>query len=135
MGALAENGPCFVNSDSNSTYLNPWSWYDYAPSPSISVAWLNMKHRNNEVNILYIDQPNQVGFSYDTLHNITVNLAASSSEDAETTVVDDFGDHVPEQNATFYVGTSSSHDPRFTANTTMHAAVAIWHFAQTWFEE
>lgn len=27
MGALSENGPCFVNADSNSTYLNPWSWY------------------------------------------------------------------------------------------------------------
>jgi hypothetical protein len=26
MGALSENGPCFVNNDSNSTYLNPWSW-------------------------------------------------------------------------------------------------------------
>lgn len=26
MGALSENGPCFVNSDSNSTHLNPWSW-------------------------------------------------------------------------------------------------------------
>lgn len=44
MGALSENGPCFVNKDSNSTYLNPWSW-------------------NNEVNMLYIDQPVQVGFS------------------------------------------------------------------------
>lgn len=44
MGALAENGPCFVNADSNSTYLNPWSW-------------------NNEVNYLVLDQPNEVGFS------------------------------------------------------------------------
>jgi carboxypeptidase C (cathepsin A) len=26
MGALSENGPCFINNDSNSTYLNPWSW-------------------------------------------------------------------------------------------------------------
>ena len=26
MGALSENGPCFVGRDSNSTYLNPWSW-------------------------------------------------------------------------------------------------------------
>lgn len=43
-GALVENGPCFVGNDSNSTYLNPWSW-------------------NNEVNMLYIDQPNQVGYS------------------------------------------------------------------------
>ncbi|GAM91488.1 hypothetical protein ANO11243_095390 [Dothideomycetidae sp. 11243] len=26
MGALSENGPCFIGKDSNSTYLNPWSW-------------------------------------------------------------------------------------------------------------
>ena len=34
-GALVENGPCFIGNDSNSTYLNPWSW-------------------NREVNLLYI---------------------------------------------------------------------------------
>lgn len=38
IGLLQENGPCTVNPDSNSTTLNPWSW-------------------NNEVNMLYIDQP------------------------------------------------------------------------------
>jgi carboxypeptidase C (cathepsin A) len=26
IGLLQENGPCFVNEDSNSTTLNPWSW-------------------------------------------------------------------------------------------------------------
>lgn len=26
MGLLQENGPCFIGNDSNSTYLNPWSW-------------------------------------------------------------------------------------------------------------
>lgn len=26
MGALEENGPCFITSDSKSTYLNEWSW-------------------------------------------------------------------------------------------------------------
>ncbi|KAK0617470.1 Alpha/Beta hydrolase protein [Immersiella caudata] len=52
MGRLEENGPCFVTPDSNSTVLNPWRW-------------------NNEVNMLYIDQPTQVGFSFDTLTNVT----------------------------------------------------------------
>ncbi|KAF1352374.1 secreted carboxypeptidase-like protein [Delphinella strobiligena] len=66
MGALSENGPCFVNADSNSTYLNPWSW-------------------NNEVNILYIDQPNQVGYSYDIPTNISLSLAMSNNEDAVPT--------------------------------------------------
>jgi len=26
LGLLRENGPCYVNSDSNSTYLSDWSW-------------------------------------------------------------------------------------------------------------
>ncbi|KAK9778452.1 putative Alpha/Beta hydrolase protein [Seiridium cardinale] len=52
--ALGENGPCKVASNSKDTILDPSSW-------------------NNEVNMLYIDQPVQVGFSYDTLINGTVN--------------------------------------------------------------
>ncbi|KAL1301770.1 hypothetical protein AAFC00_005968 [Neodothiora populina] len=115
-GALAENGPCFVNADSNSTYLNPWSW-------------------NSEVNVLYIDQPNQVGFSYDTLTNFTVNTARDSYLDEPEYAVADFSNGVPEQNATFFVGTGSSLNASTTANSTTHAAVALWHFAQTWFEE
>ena len=55
IGALQENGPCQVNVDSNSTFLNPWSF-------------------NNEVNMLYIDQPDQTGLSYDILVNMTLDL-------------------------------------------------------------
>lgn len=114
IGALAENGPCFVGNDSNSTYLNPWSW-------------------NNEVNLLYLDQPNQVGYSYDVLTNVTNSIGDKrffvNIEPA------DFSDGVPEQNLTFMVGTSSSQNVSRTANSTNHAAVALWHFAQTWFEE
>ncbi|KAJ6491330.1 alpha/beta-hydrolase [Mycena vitilis] len=40
----AQNGPCTVNSDGNSTTLNPYSW-------------------NNISNMLYIDQPLGAGFS------------------------------------------------------------------------
>lgn len=54
LGALQENGPCMVNDDSNSTYLNSWSF-------------------NNEVNMLYIDQPDQTGFSWDILVNMTLD--------------------------------------------------------------
>jgi carboxypeptidase C (cathepsin A) len=50
IGLFQENGPCHVNDDSNSTWLNPWSW-------------------NKEVNMLYVDQPVQVGFSYDVPTN------------------------------------------------------------------
>ena len=40
-----ENGPCKINEDHKTTKLNPWSW-------------------NAEANIVFIDQPAGVGFSY-----------------------------------------------------------------------
>lgn len=117
VGALEENGPCFVGGDSNSTYLNPYSW-------------------NNEVNVLYLDQPVQVGYSYDTLHNATLDLGSSSGDFTMVNLtLADFSEGVPQQNNTFYVGTFASQNLTFTANSTTHAATALWHFAQTWFEE
>jgi carboxypeptidase C (cathepsin A) len=115
MGLLQENGPCFVGSDSNSTYLNPYSW-------------------NNEVNMLYIDQPVQAGFSYDVATKCTVNLI-SEDDFRPQTQVGDFSQGMPIQNTTFLIGTMGSQLKKSTANTTAHAAHAIWHFAQTWFEE
>ncbi|KAI4246176.1 MAG: hypothetical protein L6R40_002129 [Gallowayella cf. fulva] len=108
IGLLQENGPCIINRDSNSTTLNPWSW-------------------NNEVNMLYIDQPNQVGFSYD--------IPSNGTTDESKITIQDFSDGVPEQNNTFYVGTFPSQNPNNTANGTTNAARAMWHFAQTWFQE
>lgn len=115
MGALSENGPCFVERGSNDTYLNPWSW-------------------NNEANLLFIDQPNQVGFSYGTATNVTATLE-KGLEGGWNFKPADFSDGVPETNLTFLVGTTGSQNPSFTANSTRHAAAAVWHFAQTWFEE
>jgi len=114
MGLLQENGPCFIGPDSNSTIHNPWSW-------------------NNEVNMLYLDQPSQVGFSYDVLTNITRNLAISEEDSSAQPA--DFSDGIPEQNNTFLVGTTGSQNMSTTANSTVHAAHALWHFAQTWFSE
>ena len=108
IGLLQENGPCIINDDSNSTRLNPWSW-------------------NNEVNMLYIDQPNQVGFSYD--------IPTNGTTDESEVTLQDFSDGVPEQNNTFYVGTFPSQNPNSTANGTTNAARSLWHFAQTWFQE
>lgn len=85
--------------------------------------------------MLYIDQPVQVGFSYDTLTNVTVNNWRGGGYPDDGITVADFGDGVPEQNNTFFVGTMASQNNSYTANTTHHAAVALWHFAQTWFEE
>jgi carboxypeptidase C (cathepsin A) len=115
MGLLQENGPCFIGADSNSTVLNPWSW-------------------NNEVNMLYLDQPAQVGFSYDILTNVTVNFAAKEDEGRNVRPAN-FTQGIPEQNNTFLVGTMGSQSLKATANTTVHAAHALWHFAQTWFSE
>ncbi|KAI0121382.1 carboxypeptidase C [Xylariales sp. AK1849] len=114
MGLLEENGPCLVGPDSKSTYLNPWSW-------------------NNEVNMLYLDQPTQVGFSFDTPTNGSMKPL---EEDAQyLTVPEDFSDGIPESNLTYHIGTFSSQDLSHTANTTAFAAHALWHFAQTWFFE
>ncbi|KAI0418222.1 carboxypeptidase S1 [Xylaria grammica] len=114
MGLLEENGPCFVGPDSKSTYLNPWSW-------------------NNEVNMLYIDQPTQVGFSYDEPTNGTATVSAEG--DGFQIEPADFSDGVPESNLTHHVGTFSSQKPTQALNTTAQAAHAFWHFAQTWFAE
>ena len=110
IGLMQENGPCFVGNDSNSTYLNPYSW-------------------NNEVNLLYVDQPSQVGYSYDIPRNGTLDEVTGNITLAE------FSGGVPEQNNTFFVGTFPSQNLTTTANSTSHAAHAIYHFAQTWFEE
>lgn len=113
IGLFQENGPCFVHNDSISTYLNPWSW-------------------NNEVNMLYIDQPNQVGFSYDKLTNVTLNTL---TEDGNEWSVANFSDGFPEQNNTFYIGTTSTQSQQSSANSTLNAARSLWHFAQVWFQE
>ncbi|KAH9872869.1 hypothetical protein J1614_005263 [Plenodomus biglobosus] len=110
LGLLRENGPCFINSDSISTYLNEWSW-------------------NNEVNMLYLDQPVQVGLSYDKLTNITTNIDTGDLE------VVDFSNGVPAQNASFYIGTYPSQDSNLTTRGSENSARALWHFAQTWFQE
>jgi carboxypeptidase C (cathepsin A) len=97
--------------DSNTTTLNPWSW-------------------NNEVNMLYIDQPDQVGLSWDVLKNGTQDL---TDPDGNVTI-SDFSKGVPKQNDTFLVGTFPSQNLNSSANGTTNAARALWHFAQVWFQ-
>ncbi|GMG42704.1 unnamed protein product [Aspergillus oryzae var. brunneus] len=71
MSSMAtEVGPCSVNSDSNSTSPNPWSW-------------------TRESDIFFIDQPVQTGFSYDVLTNATIDYSTS------TITPTDFDDGVP----------------------------------------
>lgn len=79
--------------------------------------------------MLYIEQPVQVGFSYDTLRNYTYNLVTGR------TVALNASDPIPEQNTTQLVGTYPSNNRTSTAQGSRNAAIAIWHFAQTWFQE
>ncbi|SMR47047.1 unnamed protein product [Zymoseptoria tritici ST99CH_3D1] len=107
---LSYNGPCKVNPDGNSTTLNPYSW-------------------NNEVNMLYLDQPVQVGLSYSTFHNVTVDRVN------ETITPLPEGSSVPEQNTTLLVGRYPANDTYKTSMGSTDAAYAMWHFAQAWFQE
>jgi hypothetical protein len=82
--------------------------------------------------MLYLDQPVQVGLSYDTLTNVTV----SSYTGSEGVEVADFSNgSVPEQNNTFYVGTYPSQNRNLTTQGSENSARALWHFAQVWFQE
>jgi Serine carboxypeptidase len=108
---LQDNGPCRVAEDSNSTFLNPWSW-------------------NGVSNVLYVDQPMQVGFSYDTLTNCTSDL---NSYDVEPLVIN--SEHpIPTQNNTFQIGTLASQKQSHTSNSTRNSARAFWYFTQVWLE-
>ncbi|KAF2771203.1 alpha/beta-hydrolase, partial [Teratosphaeria nubilosa] len=108
--ALGYNGPCKVHPDANSTYLNPWSW-------------------NNEANLLYFDQPVQVGLSYDTFQNISYDLISGNF----TLLNESTG--IPGQNTTLHVGTWPSTDTYKTSFGSVNAAYAAWHFFQAWIQE
>lgn len=109
--ALGENGPCRVSSNSKDTVLNEWSW-------------------NTEVNMLYIDQPVQVGFSYDSLINGTINEVVSPFD---VTAVEELS--MLDLNTTYIEGRFASGNPLSTTNTTGTAALAVWHFMEIWLTE
>ncbi|KAG9247648.1 carboxypeptidase-like protein S1 [Calycina marina] len=117
-GLLTENGPCFIGTDSNSTYLNPWSW-------------------NNEVNMLYIDQPTQTGFPYDFPINITANIELSAVGRRTSCPSSRLRLPMacPRQTTHYSKGTTGSQFSNGTKNTTQYAAHAIWNFSQIWFSD
>lgn len=83
-------------------------------------------------NILFIDQPNQVGFSYDSATNASLNLYTKDIFEPATAPVDGLPSFMY-QNGTF--GTANENGQTSyatTANTTQIAARATWHFLQTW---
>ncbi|GAT30501.1 carboxypeptidase S1 [Aspergillus luchuensis] len=111
IGLFQENGPCVVNPDSNSTSDNPWSWNEY-------------------VDMLYVEQPVQTGFSYDVLRNGTVDLVSG-----EIDVDVDVGEGGVRQNETFLVGTLPSQDVSGTVNGTVNGGRALWVALQVWLGE
>jgi hypothetical protein len=108
-GVTGDGGPCNINADSNSTSLNPWSF-------------------NNEVNMLYIDQPVQTGFSYDTLVNGTFDLISG------LVTPRNFSPGFPVNETTLW-GTFPSQDLLKTTLGSERGASALWHFMQVWVVE
>lgn len=108
VGLFQENGPCRVvevDQDKLGTQPNEWGW-------------------DRSTNILYVDQPNQVGFSYDTPSNGSLNLFTSIITEPSSNVPSGQPDY------TFLNGTFSSNNASLTANTTEIAAHTVWHMLQ-----
>ncbi|WEW57247.1 serine-type carboxypeptidase [Emydomyces testavorans] len=107
-GMFQETGPCEVVERSETklgTIPREWSW-------------------DRSSNMLYIDQPVQVGFSYDTLKEASLDFLTSTFTSPPT---DSPAGQSPE---TFRRGVFSSNDAAATASTTGTAARAIWHMLQ-----
>ena len=108
VGLFNENGPCQVVEIAQGrlgTQANDWGW-------------------DRSTNILYVDQPNEVGFSYDTPTNGSLNLFTSIITNPASGVPSGSPDSV------FINGTFSSNNVNTTTNTTEIAAHAIWHMLQ-----
>ncbi|KAH8588155.1 Alpha/Beta hydrolase protein [Bisporella sp. PMI_857] len=108
IGLFTENGPCEVVELAQGkfgTTARDWGW-------------------DRASNVLYIDQPNQVGFSYDTPTNCSLDLLTSSLYTPEQQLPNS------QPSTTFLNGTFSSLDKYNTANTTEIAGRAIWHMLQ-----
>ncbi|TVY15452.1 Carboxypeptidase S1-like protein, partial [Lachnellula arida] len=102
IGLFQENGPCRVDIDGN-VYSNPYSW-------------------SNASNMLFIDQPTQVGFSY----SIPVNgYVDSASGDIVTLPGDECPDYAGDTCGTYSYGNYS-----LTANSTVNAAPNFWKTLQ-----
>lgn len=108
VGLFNENGPCQVVEIAQGrlgTKANDWGW-------------------DRSTNILYVDQPNEVGFSYDMPTNGSLNLFTSMITQPPSGVPSG------SPNFTFINGTFSSGNVNTTTNTTEIAAHAIWHMLQ-----
>lgn len=109
VGLFQEVGPCRVVEVTEGrlgTIARDWGW-------------------DRGSNILFIDQPVQVGFSYDTLTNLSLNLLDEVFINPPAPVP------LTQPGYTFLNGTFGSGNPSSTANTSQIAAQSLWHFLQT----
>ena len=108
VGLFQEVGPCQVVEIAKGvlgTKSRDWGW-------------------DRSSNIVFVDQPVQVGFSYDTLTNASLNLLQETLSYPPSGLP-------PTQPAYSYLnGTYGSGNATFTANTSSIAAQSIWHFLQ-----
>lgn len=100
--------PCNINPDGNSTTLNKWAW-------------------NNDVNMLYIDQPIGAGYSYVTALNGSYDVISQVF-----TPVEDEKD-LPELNTTTVIATLDAQQVVY--NTTAAAGRTFWQCVQIWTQE
>lgn len=108
IGLFQELGPCEVVQLADGTYgtlPRMWGW-------------------DRSSNVLFIDQPAQVGFSYDTLTNMSYNLITETYSNPRTVPVS-------QPAYTFLNGTFPSMNQRGTSNSSETSAHATWHFLQS----
>ena len=108
VGLFQEVGPCQVVEIAEGrlgTQARDWGW-------------------DRSSNILFIDQPVQVGFSYDVATNGSLNLVNEAISYPPSSVPR------TQPSYTFLNGTFGSANPASTANTSETAAQSVWHFLQ-----
>ncbi|KAL9105941.1 MAG: hypothetical protein Q9227_008965 [Pyrenula ochraceoflavens] len=108
VGLFQEVGPCEVVEVAKNqlgTRARDWGW-------------------DRSSNLLFMDQPDQTGFSYDTVTKGSMNFLNSTISTPPANAPAD------QASNTFVDGSFSSGDPLFTTNTSNTAAQAAWHFLQ-----
>ncbi|KAK3186285.1 hypothetical protein K4F52_005049 [Lecanicillium sp. MT-2017a] len=107
-GMFGGNGPCYVvekGLDEYETVARDWGW-------------------DRSSNMIFVDQPSQVGFSFDEPTNVTVDFSRRNG------ISEPFNDPQPEFAWQYQNGTLSTQFFNQTTNTTQQSAIGVWHLLQ-----